>query len=93
MTKEEYKKISQNLISIMKKLIQDNPNTKVVVDLLSLHLVEQQVNDFQDHQQMERFNKVVRGVIKRMADKEKIFQIIEDETGSEIVRFHPSATF
>ncbi len=38
---------------------------------------------------MEKFNKIVRGIIKRMADKEKIFQIIKEEDGQEVIRFHP----
>lgn len=41
---------------------------------------------------MEKFNKIVRAVIKRMANKEKIFQLIEDANGQEIVRFHPGTT-
>jgi hypothetical protein len=57
--------------------------------MLALQMVEQQIQEFKDLEQMDKFEKVTKGIIKRMANKERIFQISSDEKDQDVVRFHP----
>ena len=90
LSNQEYKKISQALIQIMKNLLATQPNQKVTSELLSLHLIERQLNEFTQIEQMQKQEKIIRGVIKRLTEKEKIFQMVVDENGQEILRLHPT---
>ena len=39
---------------------------------------------------MQRYEKLIKAIIKRMTVKEKVFTIYENEEGEQVIRFHPT---
>ncbi len=54
LTKEEYKKLSQSLIQTMRNLLAQQPNQKITSELLSLHLIDEQINEFTKLEEMQK---------------------------------------
>jgi hypothetical protein len=42
-------------------------------------------------EEMEKYEKLIKGVIKRMAKNNESFQLIKNDKGDELVRFHIGA--
>lgn len=88
-TREEYSSITQNLIQIMKKEMESN-ETEISPENLALLLIENQVERFDNMDQLSKYEKLVKGIIKRMAQKDRIFQIMKNNDNEQMLRFHPS---
>ena len=54
LTKEEYKRISQSLIQLIKDMLAQDPDQKITSELLALHLIESQLSEFTELDQMQK---------------------------------------
>lgn len=83
--------MSEELKQLFNQHIRDTKENEIPVENLALLLIQEHVKEFQNVEEMEKYEKVIKGVIKRMAKNNEGLQLIRNEKGEELVRFHIGA--